>query len=345
MSLFLESQSVSVVNGSTTVTVLGSVNCSQVYPGTGVLISNILVEGIAGTAANNLGTSTITLSKPWGFADVSAVRLVAFNTIEGMGQAIRMARSAAEASAGVLQSFNLVLSSTSPTVEIDLNDVPINVVPYGYLAQQSAALIASLESAETGFADLEQDVLNLTADVASQQSVVTANLTTSQNAANTATTQAGLATGAASAAQSSEADALAASATATAQAGIATTKANEAAASAVIADTRADDSEYWAGVAQAAAGSVSGALSYNGNHSAATGNFPATPAEGSAIWRISVAGTISSVSFKVDDFLIYDLSNTQWRRLSRNTPSIEDVSNLQTTLDNIEALAIIGMIR
>lgn len=352
MSAFIESASVSIVNGASAVTVTGGIDCGQVVSGTAVVIDGILVEGVEGTAANGSGVSTLTLAKPWAFPDKAAVRMIAFNTFEGMVEAIRRSREAAQASSDALTAFDTVLSGTTATVDIDLNGVTVTVTPYGYLAAQSEALIATLEGAETDFAALETDVASLTADVAAQQGIVDANLATSNAAAATATTQAGIATTKAGEASGSATAASASASTATAQAGIATTKAGEAAASAVTADTRADDSEYWAGVAQAAAGSVTGSLSFNGDHSAAGGTFPATPADGSAIWRISVAGTISGTAFKVNDFLIYDVTATQWRRLSRNDMAISDVSGLQSQLDilaaaiaDAEALAIIGMMR
>jgi hypothetical protein len=315
MSLFLESASVSVNNASTTVTVTGSVNCSQVYPGTGVLIDNILVEGIAGTASNGSGVSTITLSKPWAFPNKSAVRLVAFNTIEGMGQAIRMARDAAQASAGVLQSFDLVLSSTAPTVEIDLTGVPINVVPYGYLTAQSVALIGDLEAATGAIGPLQADIAQLEQDVAAQQGIVNANLTASNNAASTATNQATIATNQAGLALNRANDAATAKtqaeaqvALAAAQVALAAQQATLAAGSATTAgnhastaNDRKNDAAASATLAQAWAVTpentfVPGTSSYSAVHHAAKAQYWAGQAAGAAAGALVYAGQYNASS-------------------------------------------------
>jgi hypothetical protein len=91
--------------------------------------------------------------------------------------------------------------------------------------------------------------------------------------------------------------------------------------------------QSYAAIAQAAAGTVTGAMSYNGDHSAATGSFPPAPENGSAIYRISVSGTITGVVFKVDDFIIYDTGAELWLRLTRNQLTIADIAGLQTALE------------
>lgn len=91
--------------------------------------------------------------------------------------------------------------------------------------------------------------------------------------------------------------------------------------------------QNYAAIAQAAAGTVTGAMSYNGDHSAATGSFPPAPENGSAIYRVSTAGTIAGVVFKVDDFIIYDSAAELWLRLTRNQLAIADITGLQSALD------------
>lgn len=186
MSAFLESASVSVANGANTVTVTGNVNCGQVVTGTAVIIDGILVEGASGTAANSGGTSTITLSKPWDFPTKSAVRMIAFNTFEGMVGVVQRAREAAASSAGVQTVFGDVLTATTATITVDINGVPTVVTPYGYLAAQAETLIAELETAAGALTGLEADVAQLTDDVAAQQGIVDANLTASNAAATLA---------------------------------------------------------------------------------------------------------------------------------------------------------------
>jgi hypothetical protein len=98
----------------------------------------------------------------------------------------------------------------------------------------------------------------------------------------------------------------------------------------------------WASIAQAAAGTVTGAMSYNGDHSAATGVFPPTPDNGSAIYRISASGVIAGTAFRVNDFIIYDGNSTAWYLLSRNGLVIADVGGLQAQLDAKASASVVS---
>lgn len=84
---FLISSDVDVTNGTTTVTLNDGQDVSSVVPGTAVFINNQVVEAISGQNISPT-QSTITLRYNWPFATVTAGRLVAFNTFEGLNTAI-----------------------------------------------------------------------------------------------------------------------------------------------------------------------------------------------------------------------------------------------------------------
>ncbi len=321
MSAFLISNSVSVANGSTTVTVTGGVDCGQVVSGTAVIINGEVVEGKSGTAPNAGGTSTITLALPWPFANASAARMVAFNTFEGMVAAIQSARQAAVSASSALNAFDAVLTGTTATVTIDINGVPVQVTPYGYLVAQAQPLIDQLESSVGAIGPLQDQVDDLEAQVAAQQGIVSGNLTASQaaatSAANSATAAAGSATSAANSATAAANSATSAANDAASITGAvsaaqtaattATTKADEAQDSAELAEKWADNpentpvvtgkfsakhhaakAEYWAGQA---AGSAAGALVLSGTYNASSNTFPPSPTAGQ-VYEVSAGGTL-----------------------------------------------------
>lgn len=84
---FLISSDVDVTNGTTTVTLNDGQDVSSIAPGTAIFINNQLVEALSGVNVSPT-QSTITLRYNWPFATVSAGRLVAFNTFEGLNTAI-----------------------------------------------------------------------------------------------------------------------------------------------------------------------------------------------------------------------------------------------------------------
>jgi len=89
----LTAASATATNGSITVTVFGSVDCSRVYEGTLVQIGDFqVVEAVSGTAVDSgTGQSTITLRVAWP-ESTTTDKLIAWNSIEGLGQAIQRAR-------------------------------------------------------------------------------------------------------------------------------------------------------------------------------------------------------------------------------------------------------------
>ncbi|WP_290614766.1 hypothetical protein [Arsukibacterium sp. UBA3155] len=68
-------------------------------------------------------------------------------------------------------------------------------------------------------------------------------------------------------------------------------------------------------LAEANESALQGAFSFMGNWSAAAGNLPPTPAEGtgSQMYRISSAGTMAGRAYRVGEHIFYDQFTSQWR--------------------------------
>lgn len=169
MAGFLKSNTASLANGSKVIQITGGLNCSFVGSGTAVYINDILLEGISGTAADPSGNSTITLRDT--FTGVSVVNgtLTAFNTIEGLRDAIQRAR---ELSAGLNESttyFGEIITATSPTISIPINGVATEVTPYGYLSQQVQGLVGIADGAADVLLGLQDEVNTLSSTVATIQ--------------------------------------------------------------------------------------------------------------------------------------------------------------------------------
>lgn len=92
---FLKSPSVSLDTGSSTIIVTGSVDCSFVSSGTAIFLDGgqILLEGLKGTSYDPVsGESQITIRDSWQGSPLVGVDMKAFNTIEGLRDAIIRAR-------------------------------------------------------------------------------------------------------------------------------------------------------------------------------------------------------------------------------------------------------------
>lgn len=136
---FLESTSASIDTGSATITLRGYIDCSHVSSGTAIFLNNgqTLVEGLRGTAPEtSTGTSTITLRKKWTGASLTNVSLTAFNTIEGLRDAIRRAREIAEkggGDGGMTKTFGDFITSTDETMTMTISGAKVTTTPYGFL--------------------------------------------------------------------------------------------------------------------------------------------------------------------------------------------------------------------
>lgn len=109
---FITSASATATNGSKTITVTGNVDCRNIYSGSAVFLgTRQVVEAVAGTAPNASGASTITLRNNWLDPNTTA-RLVVFNSIEGLAEAIRRAREITKAS-------ELIAGELNPLAELE----------------------------------------------------------------------------------------------------------------------------------------------------------------------------------------------------------------------------------
>lgn len=91
---FLVASNASILDGTKTITISGGVNASRVFSGTAVFLGGAdnPAEAVSGTAPDGSGISTITLRNNWTQGDVSNQSLVAFNTNEGLAEAISNVR-------------------------------------------------------------------------------------------------------------------------------------------------------------------------------------------------------------------------------------------------------------
>jgi len=144
---FIKSPSVSVTNGSKIVTLTGDVDTYHVYDGTAIFINNHPpVEGFSGTTVDGSGNSTITLKDAWTLPSVTGGTLVAFNSNEGLPEAIRRARSIGNLTLTLMTNFETLLNSTSSSVSIDIDGVPTSFVPYKYLENEFESKITELNN-------------------------------------------------------------------------------------------------------------------------------------------------------------------------------------------------------
>ena len=140
---FLISPSVTLNTGTKTILLTGDINCSNVTSGTAIFLDggNLLVEGVAGTAADPSGNSSITLRETYTGATLTNVSLTAFNTIEGLRDAIQRAREVADAN-NISDQFITFLTDASNSVTIDVNGTQITTTPYSALLQRVTDLEA-----------------------------------------------------------------------------------------------------------------------------------------------------------------------------------------------------------
>lgn len=130
--------------------------------------------------------------------------------------------------------------------------------------------------------------------------------------------------------------------------------ASASAQSALISENNARQSEINAAasaeLAQEAAGSVAGASFVAGPWNAGTGNFPATPADGSSIWYATTNGAGATENIKIGDLIIYDIVNPGWihyvghaRVAALEALRASEDSRIETKVDAALAIAAAGL--
>ena len=134
---FLISPSVTLNTGTKTILVTGDVDCSYVSSGTAVFLngSEYLLEAISGSAPDSLGNSTITLRDTFNDTTLTNVPMTAFNTIEGLRDAIQRARELTEQQ-DISQEFINFLTDAGSSIVLDINGTEVTTTPYSSLLQR-----------------------------------------------------------------------------------------------------------------------------------------------------------------------------------------------------------------
>ncbi|PAJ71980.1 hypothetical protein CJF42_23725 [Pseudoalteromonas sp. NBT06-2] len=163
MAGFLEAvNTVSIGAASKTVNITGNINCDFVSSGTALFIGNYtVIEAVAGTAPDVNGNSTITLKHDWPNAAVNNTSLLAFNTLEGLRDAINNSKSIADRLVAITQKFQIILTSTNATEAIAVsNSENYNATPYQYLVNTFNTFKAQAETDVQAMLDTMSTSLN-----------------------------------------------------------------------------------------------------------------------------------------------------------------------------------------
>jgi hypothetical protein len=207
---FLLSDSVSLTTGTKIVNITGSVDCSYVSSGTVVHLDGTPFEGVSGTREDISGNSTITLRNTYNGTSLVGVSLLAFNTIEGLRDAIRDAREIVTNATGISESFSEIITSTEQSITIDIDGVPTSVTPYQYLVESIELKLDLLDKVDI-IEPYINDIVSVSADIQKGIGTNTAEDSAILNAlinANLASTKASEAVTSANAASTSENNAL-----------------------------------------------------------------------------------------------------------------------------------------
>lgn len=139
---FITSASATATNGSKTITVTGSVDCRNIYSGSAVFLgTRQVVEAVAGTAPNASGVSTITLRNNWLDPNTTG-RLVVFNSIEGLAEAIRRARE-------ITAATEVIATELNPLAALETLGFIERTGPGAWQTYQATTLGKALLAAET----------------------------------------------------------------------------------------------------------------------------------------------------------------------------------------------------
>lgn len=184
---FLLADVATATNGSTTIsiqgTTLANTNASTVFSGSAVFVGDSqVVEGVSGTAFDPAtNTSTITLRNAWPHATATG-RLVVFNTIEGLANAIQRIREATADAATMQAAFGDVLTATTPTIDVTIDGVVTPITPYGYLEAQTTALLATATTVVGDITAVEDRVDIVENDLSAIEGTLNGLVTSAQDA-------------------------------------------------------------------------------------------------------------------------------------------------------------------
>ena len=129
---FLVAQTATISANTDTINLTGDIDCQYVSSGTAIFLDNgnTLVEGIAGTPPDVNGNSSITLRSEYTGSSLTDVSMVAFNTIEGLRDAIRRAREMTDQQTDTNTSLLEFFTNTDTNVTISIGGSEITLQSY-----------------------------------------------------------------------------------------------------------------------------------------------------------------------------------------------------------------------
>ncbi|HHZ71151.1 MAG TPA: hypothetical protein EYN54_12930, partial [Methylococcaceae bacterium] len=167
MSIGLLTGLATIAQGEKQITIVASLSAAYVGSGTLILIAGEAVEVVSGTS------NTITLRDNWQGDSQTNTRFTVINTREGIRDVIGTAKQVSENYVNLLSDHNLLLSSDSPEVTIEINGTPKTFVPVAYLTNKVGDLVNGATTALDTFDALSSDVDTLSGGVTALQETTT----------------------------------------------------------------------------------------------------------------------------------------------------------------------------
>ena len=345
---FLTSDSVTATNGSPTIQVTGNVDCSNVYSGTAVFIEGYSpVEAISGTIPDGSGNSSITLRNNWSNPTVST-KMVAFNSIEGLSEAIRRAREVIANIDGADAQIQQQLSDINDNLVL-IGDAPANATAAAASAAAAATSETNAATSATAAATSETNAATSAANAATSETNAATSETNAAGSAtsastsetNAGTSETNAATSATNAATSetnagtSETNAAGSATAAATSATNAATSETNAATSETNAATSATNAANSEGIALAAA-------NFQDNWSNLTGplNIPASVLHNDNIWLlVQNMADVTTVEPGTNSAFWVSIGSTTGTSPNSLALGGETAAQWQTKIDDVEVLA------
>ncbi len=129
---FLKAQTATLSTNTSVINLTGDIDCQYVSSGTAIFLNGgtILVEGISGTTPDLSGNSSITLREEYTGSNLTDVSMIAFNTIEGLRDAIRRAREMTDQQTATNSSLLEFFTNTNDDVTINIGGSDITLQSY-----------------------------------------------------------------------------------------------------------------------------------------------------------------------------------------------------------------------